>query len=128
MKPFLVLAIVVGMTMPIGAAEIERQVTEKTTTYRGTVTQVDPGSSTIILRSDQAGDAPQTYSFTEKTTFVDENGNVVSRETIRNQPVTVTYSREGDRMIVTKVVVSRPAGGGRTIQRKETTTEEHTIE
>ena len=78
------------------------------------------------LRSDESGATPQTYSFTEKTTFVDENGNVVSRETIRNQPVTVTYAREGDRMVVSKVIVS--PGGGRVIQRKESTTEEHTVE
>ena len=54
MKKFIVLSIVLGLTMPIGAAEIERQVTEKTTTYRGTVTELNPGSSTIMLRSESA--------------------------------------------------------------------------
>ncbi len=40
-----------------------------TTTYSGTVTEVDPSSSTIILRS-ESSEAPRRYTFTKKTTFI----------------------------------------------------------
>ncbi len=53
----------------------------------------------------------------------DDAGNTVSTETIRNRPVTVYTTREGDRSIVSKVIVSGPSSG--VIQRKETTVEEH---
>ena len=106
----------------LSAAEVvEREVTEKTTTrYTGTVTKVDPGSSTIILSS-EAATAPQTYTYTKQTTFVDEAGNTVTYEAIQNRPVTVYYTKQGDSMVVTKVEVTNRPGG--VIDRKETTTE-----
>ena len=90
-------------------------ITEKTTTYTGTVTEVNPSSSTIILRSEKAA-TPMTYTYNKETVFVDEAGRVVSYETLKDSPVTVHYTRDGDRMIVTKVT-KQP-----TTVRKETTT------
>jgi hypothetical protein len=97
-------------------AQIEHveRTTEKTTTYRGTVTQVDPSSSTIVLRSESSS-APTTYTFNKETVFVDDQGKIVTYETLKDQPVTLTYTRDGDRMIVTKVT-REP------MVRKETTT------
>ena len=89
--------------------------TEKTTTYSGTVTEVNPSSSTIILRSESAS-APQTYTYNKETVFADETGRIVTYEAIKDSPVTVQYTRDGDRMIVTKVT-RQP-----TTVRKETTT------
>ena len=91
-------------------------ITEKTTTYTGTVTEVNPSSSTIIMRS-EAASAPTTYTYNKETVFVDETGKVVSYEALKDSPVTVHYTRDGDRMIVTKVT-KQPT----TIQKKETTT------
>jgi len=93
-------------------------ITEKTTSYSGVVSEINPSSSTIILKSETAP-APVSYNFTKETTFVDAQGNVVSQETIRNAPVTVEYMQEGDRTIVKRVVVTRPAGS---VTRKEETT------
>jgi hypothetical protein len=59
------------------------------------------------------------YTFNEKTTFVDAAGNVVTQEAIRNQPVTVFYSKDGDHMMVSKVVVTKQAP---TMMEKRTTT------
>lgn len=89
--------------------------TEKTTTYRGVVSDVNPTSSTIILKS-EASSAPTTYTYNKETVFVDPQGNVVSYEVIKDSPVTVSYRQEGDRMIVTKVEATGPR------IRKETTT------
>ena len=96
-------------------ADMETTTTEKTTTYRGTVTELNPSSSTIILRSETSS-APTTYTFNKETVFVDETGKTISQEMIKNAPVTVHYTREGDRMIVTKVM-RQP-----TTVKKETTT------
>lgn len=98
-------------------AQIEHteRTTEKTTTYRGTVTEVNPSSSTIILRSESSS-APTTYTYNKETVFTDDHGNVVSYDTIKDSPVTIQYTRDGDRMIVTKVM-KEP-----TTVRKETTT------
>jgi len=118
-----VLAGAVGFA-PLASAEMERSVTtsEKTTTYSGTVTEIQPSSSTIIMRSESSPE-PVKYTYTKNTTFVDANGNVVSQETIRNSPVTVHYIKEGDSMVVTKVIQTKPA----VVEKKTTTTEEHKI-
>jgi hypothetical protein len=96
-------------------ADMESTTTTKTTTYRGTVTELNPSSSTIILRSESAA-APTTYTYNKETVFVDETGKTITQEMIKDSPVTVTYRREGDRMIVSKVM-REP-----TTVRKETTT------
>jgi hypothetical protein len=116
------LVITIATVGVVSASEIvEREVTEKTTTkYSGTVSRVDPGSSTIIVRS-EADPAPQTYTYTKQTTFVDETGKTVTYEAIENRPVTVYYTKQGDSMIVSKVEVTNKPGG--VIERKETTTE-----
>lgn len=110
------LALALGaLTVGPAAAETMERTVEKTTTYRGTVSEINPTSSTIILRSETAS-APTTYTYNKETKFVDSSGNVVSYEVIKNTPVTVQYTQEGDRMIVTKVI-QQP-----TAVKKETTT------
>ena len=115
-------AALIGATATIGGAAdvMEKTVTSSTTTYRGTVSEIAPSSSTIILKSESAPE-PVRYTYTEKTMFVDPTGKVVSREEIRGKPVTVEYVKEGDRQIVTKVIVTQPEGG--VVQKRETTTE-----
>jgi len=117
------LALAIAVVGPLPAVEtVEREVTKETTTrYTGTVSRVDPGSSTIILQSEGATAQPQTYTYTKQTTFIDDTGKTVTYEEIRNKPVTVYYTKQGDSMIVSKVeVTNRPDG---VIERKETTTE-----
>ena len=121
-------AVALGSTfmVSIATAEMnERSVTtEKTTTYSGTVSEIDPSSSTITIRSETAP-APTKYVFTKETVFADPQGHVVSYDAIRNTPVTVYYTREGDRMIVSKVVTTKPVV---TEHRESTTTERHEIQ
>src|SRR5207249_9964069 len=92
-----VLALAAGTVSPVVAGETvtEKTTTEKTTTYSGTVSQIDPSSSTIMLRSGAATAAPQRYTYTKKTTFVDEAGNTITYEQIQNRPVTLYYTKEG---------------------------------
>ncbi len=115
LAPSLVLAL--GIAAPVMAQmDTTTTTTEKTTTYRGVVSEVNPSSSTIILRSEGAS-APRTYTYNKETVFVDPTGKVVSYDTIKDSPVTVSYRTEGDRMIVTKVEATGPR-----VQHRETTT------
>ncbi len=94
--------------------------TTKTTTYEGTVSEVNPSASTIILRSESSA-APTTYTYNKETVFTDDQGKIVTYEAIKDSPVTVHYTRDGDRMIVTKVT-KQPS------VRRETTTTTKTVE
>jgi hypothetical protein len=118
------LALAFGLLGSVSASFADSTVTttEKTTSYSGIVSDFNAGTSTIILKSDTAP-APVAYNFTKETVFVDGQGKVVSRETIRNSPVTVEYVKEGDRTIVRRVVVTTPDSGTRV---KETTTQTET--
>lgn len=88
-----------------------------TTNASGTITEFIPGEA-LVIRSEQDS-APLRYALTKRTIIVDESGAPVDVATIRSgAPVIVTYSREGDRMLVSKVVVRKPA----LIERQTTTT------
>ena len=102
-----------GVTSAFAQAVTE---TTTSTTYSGTVSELTPSSSSLIIRSESA--PPRTYVYSKKTMFLDPSGNVVSAEVTRGQPVTIYYRQEGDQMVVSKVVMSRPIG-----TTTETTTE-----
>jgi hypothetical protein len=79
--------------------------TTTTTTSDGTVSQFGP--NTIVVSSTTSA-APVSYSYSKTTTYVDENGNPVSSETVKSgAPVTVYYTQDGDKMIATKVIVRK---------------------
>lgn len=79
--------------------------TTSTTTSAGTVSQFGP--DTIVVKTTTSAD-PISYSFSKTTTYVDENGNTVSSETVKSgAPVTVYYTQDGDKMVATKVVVRK---------------------
>ncbi|HEX9724691.1 MAG TPA: hypothetical protein VGC53_10470 [Vicinamibacteria bacterium] len=107
--------------MAFAGEVIEKQTT--TTTYSGTVSDISPSSSTIVIKS-ESSPAPVTYTFNKTTTWVDASGNVITSEQVRNSPVTVHYVKEGDSMVVTKVVASKPS----TTKETTTTTTETTKE
>jgi len=76
-----------------------------TTSSAGTVSQFSP--DTIVVKTTTSTD-PVSYSYSKTTTYVDENGNTVSSETVKSgAPVTVYYTQDGDKMIATKVVVRK---------------------
>jgi hypothetical protein len=114
----LVLGLLGGVSLAF-AADTVVTTTEKTTTYTGVVSAIDPGASTLIVKSETK--TPVTYNFTKETVFVDAQGNVVSSETIRDAPVTVEYLNEGDRTIVRRVVMTRPSSVIRTEETRTVT-------
>ena len=109
--------VVLPLALAVSAhAEERRQETVTTTTYSGTVSEVSPSSSTIVLKS-ESSPKTVTYVYNDKTAWVDATGNQVTVETVRHQPVTIYYQQDGDQMVVTKVVTQKP-----TVIEKETTT------
>jgi hypothetical protein len=95
-------------------------VTTGLTTRTGSFVTYTPGDEYFTFRSAPAAE-PVRYYYTKETTFVDPTGRTVEVSDIRpDLPATVYYVNEGNRMIVRKVVLTRPAAA--VIEKKETTT------
>ena len=96
--------------------------TVKSTETAGTISDMSPDS--IVVRTETSS-SPINYSSTKRTTYVDETGAPVSVETVKSGlPVTVYYTREGDRMIANRVVVRKTTTMTENpmIEKKSTTT------
>ena len=103
-----------------GPVKIQTTITDTGTL--GTVSQF--GADDFFIKSDTSPD-PIRYLYSTKTIYVDEHGAPVSVETVKSGlPVTVYYTREGDRMNATKVIVRKAAPAGVIIQKKTTTVTE----
>ena len=94
-----------------GAAEL--------TTSTGSFATYTPGGEYFTFRT-SSGAEPVRYYYTKETTVVDPAGRTVAWSDIRpDLPATVYYARQGDRMVVRKVVLTKPVN---VIEKKETTT------
>ena len=85
----------------------------------GTITAYTPGSDYISFRSETTT-TPVKYYYTKKTVLVDPDGKVVEWTALRPEmPVTYTYVKDGDRMVVTRVTLTKPV---EVYKKEETTT------
>jgi hypothetical protein len=126
--PILNIAVFAGLTLASTGSHTmfgqEAVQTTVTTTGAGTISEFGP--QTIFLKT-QDSPEPVRYTYSKTTTYVDEDGNPVSMETIKSGlPVTVYYVRSGDDLIASKVVVRKsvaveppPVVG---VEEKKTTT------
>ena len=90
-----------------------------TTNSAGTITAYTPGSDYISFRS-TTDTAPVKYYYTKSTTVLDADGRTVTWSAVRpDSPATVYYTKEGDRMVVSKVMLSKPT---EVYEKKQTTT------
>ena len=103
------------------AVSANAEMVEKTTTtrYSGTIAETSPSTSTIILKED----SPKTvrYVYNDRTVWEDAAGKTVRMETVRDQPATIFYEKQGDQMIVTKVITQKTTQP-RVIEQSTTTT------
>jgi hypothetical protein len=110
-------------TASVAYAQSATTTTTSTTQSAGTISDFSP--SAITIQSTTAV-APVSYTYTKTTTYVDQNGNPVSVETVKSGlPVTVYYTQDGDKMVASKVVVqttAAPADAATTVETKKTTT------
>ena len=85
----------------------------------GTITAYTPGSDYITFRT-ESGTAPVKYYYTKKTVLVDPEGRTVEWTALKpDMPVTYTYTKDDDRMVVTKVTLAKPLSY---YEKKETET------
>jgi len=88
-----------------------------TTTSTGTISTYTPGTDYITFRT-STDTAPARYYYSKDTTILDPEGRTVTWSAVRpDLPATVYYVRDGERMVVRKIVLSKP-----TVIEKETTT------
>ena len=73
----------------------------------GTITTFTPGES-FTVRS-ESSTSPVTYYTSKDVTVVDPTGAAVDVKYLRaDVPVKYTYVKQGDRMVVSKIIVQRP--------------------
>src|SRR6266446_8153697 len=126
-----ILAVACGLGIATALAQTSTTVTTKdaatgtavtetsTTNASGTITTYTPGTDYITFRAGTTG-APVRYYYTKDTTILDPQGQTVTWSAVRpDLPATVYYVREGDRMIVRRIVLTKPAA---VYEKKETTT------
>lgn len=113
-------------TIAFGQATVETTTT--TTNTGGIISEFGP--DILVIKSETAPE-PIRYSYTTKTVYVDEAGAPVTMTTVKSGlPVTVYYTKVGDKMVASKVVVRKtvvkPAAP--VIEEKKTTTTTTTTE
>ena len=87
-------------TQPNGTTETTTTTTEST----GTITEFTPGQ-TLFLKTEAA--QPVQYKFSKTVTYVTSDGKVIEASKIRkDSKVRVHYIKEGDNMLVDKVIVT----------------------
>jgi hypothetical protein len=103
------LTLAIALAAIVSTAEAQTVVTTspaQTTTFTGTVSQIDPSAQTIILQSPGSATAPVTYSLTPQTVIVDASGNTVPLESIRNSQLRIEYETNGGRTTVRRVITT----------------------
>jgi hypothetical protein len=84
----------------------------------GTITTYSPGSDYISFRTETSSE-PVKYYYTKSTTIVDPEGKTVEWSMLKpNMPVKYTYVKEGDRLVISKITLTKPVS----YYEKETTT------
>jgi hypothetical protein len=94
--------------------------TTSTSTLSGSGTIITRPASDYITFRTETSTEPVKYYYSKSTTVVDPEGRIVEISALRpDMPVTYTYVKEGDRMVVTKVTLQKPISY---YEKKETTT------
>jgi hypothetical protein len=105
-------------TTSAGTTGVSTSTSTSTLDGTGTITTYTPGSDYIALRT-EASTEPVKYYYTKSTTIVDPEGKTVEWSMLRpDMPVRYTYVREGDRMVISKITLTKPVS----YYKKETTT------
>jgi hypothetical protein len=89
-------------TQPNGTTETTTTTTENT----GTITEFTPGHA-LFLKTE--ADQPVRYKFGKTVTYTTSDGKVLEASKIKkNSKVRVHYVKDGDDMLVDKVIVTEP--------------------
>ncbi len=106
-----ILAVACSLGVVTAMAQTSTTVTTKT------ISTYTPGTDYITFRTSTDA-APVRYYYSKDTTILDPEGHTVTWSAVRpDLPATVYYTRDGERMVVRKIVLTKP-----TVTEKETTT------
>ena len=109
-------------------AQATVETTTTTTNAGGVISEFGPD---ILVLKTEAAPEPVRYSYTTKTVYVDETGAPVTMTTVKSGlPVTVYYTKVGDKMVASKVVVKKTVvkAAPAVVEEKKTTTTTTTTE
>jgi hypothetical protein len=106
-------------TTTAGSTGVSSTTSTSTLNGTGTISTISPESDYIMFRGETSA-APVRYYYSKTTSVVDPEGRTVEWSALRpDMPVTYTYVRDGDRMVITKVTLTKPLS---VYEKKETTT------
>ena len=106
-------------TTTAGSTGVSATTTSTGMSGTGTITTFSPEGNMMTVRT-STSTQPTMYYYTPQTVVVDPTGATVQVSALRpDMPVTYTYTKDGDRMIVTKVTLAQPISY---YEKKETTT------
>jgi hypothetical protein len=92
-------------TVATGTNGVSETTTTTTTESTGTITEFTPGH-VLFLKTEAA--EPVQYKFGKTVTYVTSDGKVIDASKIRkNSKVRVHYVKQGDDMLVDKVIVTQ---------------------
>jgi hypothetical protein len=75
----------------------------------GTITTYTPGADYLSFRTETSAEPVKYYYSPKETVVVDSEGATVDWKYLRaDMPVRYTYVKEGDRMIVRKITLTKP--------------------
>ena len=96
--------------------------TTSTTSGVGTITAYTPGSDYISVRTETSSE-PVKYYYTKSTTIVDPEGKTVEWSMLKpDMTVKYIYVKEGDRMVIRQITLSKPVSSYEKTTTTTTTT------
>ena len=105
-------------TTTAGTTGVSSSTSTNTMDATGTITAYSPDSDFITFRTQTSTEPVRAY-YNKQTTVVDSEGNPVQMSMLRSDmPVRYTYTKEGDRTVITRVTLEKPIS----YYKKETTT------
>jgi hypothetical protein len=96
-------------TTTAGTTGVSASTTTSTSTLDGTgvITSFTPGEAFTVRT--ESSTSPVTYYTSKDVTVVDPTGAAVDVKYLRSDvPVKYTYVKQGDRMVVSKIIVQKP--------------------
>lgn len=102
-----ILTITFAAISPVLFAQVAETTTTTTTSMgTGTITEYTPGKTVIVKESG----GPATYHFGKSVTYVTRDGKALTDEDVRRRirvgaPIRYHFMREGDGMVIDRVIV-----------------------
>ena len=100
-------------TTTVGAGPVGVSTTTSASTSAldgtGTITTYTPGSDYMMFRTETSTEPVKYYYSPKETVVVDSEGKTVDWKYVRSDmPVKYSYVKDGDRMVVRKITLTKP--------------------